>query len=95
MSDLENVLNNNKLILLLCVVFANLNSNIMTKELERFEDTDRIKNHFLVRKIIIFAMTYVFTRDFKLALIMALIFFLINDLPTFSQVINKVRQNLV
>jgi hypothetical protein len=85
----ENLLNNNKLILLVCVVFANLSNKVMEKELEQFEDKDHQtigwrscfnRNHYLVRKIAIFAMTYVFTRDFKLAFILALLFFLMNDL---------------
>lgn len=76
-----NLLNDNKIILLVCVVLANLNNKILKKEFERFEDLKEInmKDNYLIRKVMIFAMTYIIFRDFKLALAVALIFLLMNS----------------
>lgn len=74
------LLNNNKLILLMCIVLINLNNNVIKKEIEQFEDIRIGCDHYLIRKIIIFAIVYMFTRDFKVAFIIALLFFIMNDL---------------
>lgn len=75
---LENALNDNKVVLLMCVVFANLGNKAMEKEMENFTQLHR--DHHIMRKIIIFCLTYIFTRDFKLSLLLSLTFFIINDI---------------
>jgi hypothetical protein len=86
----ENILNNNKLVLVLCVIFANLTNKVMEKEIENFDDNENKfgcdikkffdKDHHVVRKLAIFCMTYIFTRDFKVSLAVSLLFFIINDI---------------
>lgn len=84
---IENALNDNKVILLLCVVFANLGNKSMEKEIENFTGTTGSHHdHHVIRKIIIFCLTYIFTRDFKLSLLLSLTFFLVNDVLLFKRV---------
>ena len=70
-----NNLNNNKIFVGLAIILLNVGSKYISIDLPK--SLDNIFKHGLLRKIVIFCLLFISTRDIKISILMTLLFVLI------------------